>query len=64
LIRHVNDMAFRKYQRVEKEEVLSPEQHQQVEDQLHQLGKTSATELDAEEREGLEINDEDDSLAI
>lgn len=56
-------MAFRKYQRVEKEQVLSPDQHKQVEDQLHELGKTSATELDAEEREGLEINDAD-SLAI
>jgi len=52
-------MAIRKYQRVEKEEILSPDQHQQVGDQLHRLGKTSATELNADEREDLKIDDED-----
>jgi len=57
-------VALRKYQRAEKEEVLSPEQHKQVEEQLHLLGKTSASELDQQERELLEIEENPDGVAI
>lgn len=57
-------MAFRKYQRAEKEEVLSPEQHKKVEAKLHELGKTSATELTEEERDSFKIDDTEDGVAI
>ncbi len=46
-------MSFRKYQSVEKTEVLSEEEHKQVESKLHKLGKTSMTELDEDERKEL-----------
>lgn len=50
-------MAFRKYQKVEKQEVLSPDQHQRISQQLSKLGKSSVGELNERERELLEIDD-------
>lgn len=44
---------FRKYQSVEKAEVLSKDDHERVEKHLHSLNKTSATQLTEEEREEL-----------
>lgn len=46
-------MAFRKYQKVEKVETLSEDDHRKVESALHKMGKTSATDLTDEEREEL-----------
>lgn len=43
-------MAFKKYQKVEKSDVLSPAEHKQVEENLHKVGKTSARDLNDEER--------------
>lgn len=43
--------------------MLSPEEHQKVQAQLHRLGKTSATDLSDEEREALKI-DAGDGVAI
>lgn len=48
-------MGFRKFTGVEKSEILSPDQHRAVEDELHRLGKTSAKDLSVEERESLNI---------
>jgi tRNA G37 N-methylase TrmD len=47
-------MAFRKYQKVERQEVLSEGDHKRVESHLHKLGKTSAADLTDEEREELQ----------
>lgn len=44
---------MRKFTRSEKTEVLSPEAHKKIEDELHKLGKTSAQGLSKEEREKL-----------
>lgn len=41
---------MRKYQSVEKVEVLPPDEHDRIERELHRLGKTSARELDSDER--------------
>jgi len=46
-------MGFRKYQSVEKTDVLSEDDHKKVEAKLHKLGKTSMTELDEDERNSL-----------
>jgi len=43
-------MGFRKTMRVESAEVLSSEDHSRVEQTLHRLGKTSAKQLDDQER--------------
>jgi hypothetical protein len=43
-------MAMRKYQSVEKTQVLSPEEQTKVSENLHKLGKTSARGLTDEER--------------
>jgi hypothetical protein len=43
-------MAFRKYQSVEKTEVLPPKEQQKISSGLHAIGKTSAKNLDEEER--------------
>lgn len=53
-------MAFRKYQRAEREEILTPQQHQKVESHLHRYGATSVNDLTDEEREDLEIDDSDE----
>lgn len=47
------DMAFSKYTKAESSQVLSPEQHKAVESELHGIGKTSAQELDEEQRKAL-----------
>jgi hypothetical protein len=44
-------MAFRKYQKVEKSDLVSPEGHDAIERELVRLGKTSATQLSDEERQ-------------
>jgi glutathione synthase/RimK-type ligase-like ATP-grasp enzyme len=44
-------MAFRKYQSVEKAEVLPPKEQHKISSNLHKLGKTSAQDLSDEERE-------------
>ncbi len=43
-------MSLRKYQSVEKTEVLSPSEQAKVSANLHKLGKTSAVDLTDEER--------------
>jgi hypothetical protein len=43
-------MAMRKYQSVEKTEVLPPKEQQKIASNLHKLGKTSAKDLDEEDR--------------
>lgn len=42
-------MGFRKYQSVERADVLTKEEHKKVEAELHKFGKTSMTELDEDE---------------
>lgn len=44
---------MKKYTRVEASEVLSPKQHDDIEEELRRLGKTSATELSSSERKNL-----------
>jgi len=44
-------MAFRKYQKVEKSQVVSPEGHDVIGGQLARFGKTSAKDLSEEERQ-------------
>lgn len=41
---------MRKYQSVEKAEVLPPREQQQISANLHSIGKTSAKDLSEEER--------------
>jgi len=48
-------MAFKKFNKVENAQVLSPSEHKAVEDNLHRIGKTSASSLTEEERESLRI---------
>jgi hypothetical protein len=43
-------MAMRKYQSVEKTEVLPPKEQQAISSGLHAIGKTSARDLSEEER--------------
>lgn len=43
-------MSFRKTMRVENSEVLSSEDHSRVEQTLHRLGKTSAQQLNDQDR--------------
>jgi hypothetical protein len=43
-------MAFRKYQKVEKTDVVSPEGHDRIADALEKIGKTSAADLNEDER--------------
>lgn len=43
-------MALRKYQSVEKAEVLTPTDQTKISENLHKLGKTSAVDLTDEER--------------
>jgi hypothetical protein len=43
-------MAFKKYQSVEKTDVLSETEHKQVESNLHKLGKTSGAGLSDADR--------------
>lgn len=49
-------MAMRKYQSVEKTEVLPPQEQQKISSDLHAIGKTSAKELTEEERQKLLTN--------
>lgn len=41
---------MKKYQKVEKTEVVSPEGHDRIEEELHKIGKTSAVSLTPFER--------------
>jgi hypothetical protein len=43
-------MGFRKYQSVEKTEVLPPQEQKSISNGLHAIGKTSARDLSEEER--------------
>jgi hypothetical protein len=43
-------MGFRKFQSVEKTEVLPPSEQQKISENLHKIGKTSAKDLSEEER--------------
>jgi hypothetical protein len=43
-------MGFTKTQSVESAQVLSPEEHQRIESNLHRIGKTSAKSLSDEDR--------------
>lgn len=43
-------MAMRKYQSVEKTQVLPPAEQERISTNVHKLGKTSASELTDEER--------------
>jgi hypothetical protein len=43
-------MAFRKYQKVERTDVVSPEGHDAIANSLHRIGKTSAASLNEDER--------------
>lgn len=54
---------MRKYTKAEKAEVVSPEAHKAVENQLHSIGKTSAQNLTDKERQALTdtIQSTDDS---
>lgn len=44
-------MSFRKFQSVEKTDVVSPEDHQRISKEMHRVGKTSMRELDENERQ-------------
>lgn len=44
-------MGFRKYQKVESADVVSPEGHDVIESELHKMGKTSAASLTPVERQ-------------
>lgn len=44
-------MAFRKYQKVESAEPVSPEGHEAIQTQLHKVGKTSMVDLSESERQ-------------
>ncbi len=46
-------MAMRKYQTVEKADVLPPKEQQAISNSLHKLGKSSARDLSEEERKSL-----------
>lgn len=57
---------FRKYQKVEQADVVSPQGHDVIEDELHKIGKTSAASLTPHERQ--QVTDalskaEDDELS-
>ena len=43
-------MGFRKIQKVENAEVLTPEEHQRLEEELHRTSKVSMTEADDTDR--------------
>lgn len=43
-------MGFTKTQSVEKAEVLTPDEHRRIEENLHRMGKTSAKDLSDSER--------------
>jgi hypothetical protein len=44
-------MAIRKYMKVEESDVMSPEEHQELETNLHKVGKTSLADTTKEERQ-------------
>lgn len=44
-------MGFKKYQKVEQSDVLSPQEHDQIQENLKKVGKTSARDLDEQERQ-------------
>jgi hypothetical protein len=46
-------MGLRKYQKVEKAEVVSKDGHRAIDDDLRRLGKTSAKDLTPEQRKSL-----------
>lgn len=54
-------MAFRKYQKVENQEVLSPEQHDKISKSLKKVGKTSMRDLDEDQRRQVSDALEDDA---
>jgi hypothetical protein len=47
---------MRKFTNAEKVEVVSPEGHQAIEDELKKIGKTSAANLTDEEREQVDLD--------
>lgn len=42
---------FRKYQKVEKSSLMSPEEHQEIEQGLHKVGKKSLADATPEEKD-------------
>lgn len=46
----IGKMSLRKYQSVEKVEVLSPKEQEKIAANLKKLGKTSAVDLSSEDR--------------
>ncbi len=46
-------MAIRKFQSVEKVEVVSPDGHKVIETELHKIGKTSMKDVPVSERPGI-----------
>lgn len=46
-------MMFTKYQKVEKQEIVSPEGHKVIQDGLNKTGKTSVQELTDQEKQDL-----------
>lgn len=46
-------MGFKKYQKVESSEVVTPEGHKLIESTLKKEGKTSVSQLDEDERKDL-----------
>lgn len=46
-------MGFTKFMSVEASEVVTPEGHEAISDELNKLGKTSARDLSPEERESV-----------
>lgn len=46
-------MTMQKFTQAEQAEVLTPEEHKNVEEGLHSLGKTSARDLSDEERKSI-----------
>lgn len=51
--RTLSNMGMRKYQSVERAEVLPPKEQQKISENLHSVGKTSAKNLSEEERKKL-----------
>lgn len=44
---------FRKYQKVEKSSLMSPDEHQEIEQGLHKVGKKALSEATPEERQSI-----------
>lgn len=52
---------FRKYQKVEEAEVVSPQKHKDIEEGLHKVGKTSLADATPKEREDI-LNPKEEHL--